>query len=55
MSITPRPAPPRSAEPPIMTGSGAVLRSLELLGVEDGLERHQVLIAVVDDEPTDNK
>ena len=35
MSITPRPAPPRSAEPPIMTGSGAVLRSLELLGVED--------------------
>ncbi|SDR78945.1 acetolactate synthase large subunit [Agrococcus carbonis] len=31
----PRPAPPRSAEPPMLTGSGAVLKSLELLGVED--------------------
>lgn len=35
MTITPRPAPPRSAEPPVLTGSGAVLKSLELLGVED--------------------
>ncbi|SFS14498.1 acetolactate synthase, large subunit [Agrococcus baldri] len=35
MTITPRPAPPRSAEPPILTGSGAVLKSLELLGVTD--------------------
>ncbi len=35
MTITPRPAPPRNAEPLILTGSGAVLRSLELLGVED--------------------
>ncbi|MCH1882426.1 acetolactate synthase large subunit [Agrococcus sp. ARC_14] len=35
MTITPRPAPPRTAEPPILTGSGAVLKSLELLGVTD--------------------
>ena len=33
--MTPRPAAPRSADAPILTGSGAVLRSLELLGVED--------------------
>ena len=35
MTITPRPAPPRTAEPPILTGSGAVLKSLEMLGVTD--------------------
>ncbi|MGM1030341.1 MAG: acetolactate synthase large subunit [Actinomycetota bacterium] len=35
MSIAARPAAPRSAAPPILTGSGAVLRSLEMLGVED--------------------
>ena len=33
--MTPRPAAPRSADAPILTGSGAVLKSLELLGVED--------------------
>ena len=30
----PRPAPPKSA-PPVLTGSGAILKSLELLGVKD--------------------
>ncbi|WP_430592474.1 acetolactate synthase large subunit [Humidisolicoccus flavus] len=35
MTIAPRPAAPRSAEPEVLTGSGAILRSLELLGVTD--------------------
>ncbi|WP_405217715.1 acetolactate synthase large subunit [Agrococcus sp. Ld7] len=35
MTITPRPAPPRNAEAPTLTGSGAVLKSLEMLGVTD--------------------
>src|SRR5699024_10236990 len=30
----PRPAPPKSA-PKVLTGSGAILKSLELLGVKD--------------------
>lgn len=35
MTIAPRPTPPRVQGPEVLTGSGAILRSLELLGVTD--------------------